>query len=81
MSTTSIPTPSRLDKARDRLENAVSKIESALDERADSPNADPGIEKVLAETRSENQELKEIDTEVSRRLDGLIKRLKVVLEE
>ncbi|MBL6927543.1 MAG: hypothetical protein ISR44_00095 [Rhodospirillales bacterium] len=77
MNTTSIPTPSRVDKAHDRLETAVAKVEAALNERAPTVAADPDIE----QTRAQNVTLREANEKVSQRLDAAIDRLKTVLEE
>lgn len=71
------PTPSRVSKARNRLENAVATVEAALDERASAPAIDLQVEQTLVE----NEGLREANAKVSQRLDTVIDRLKSVLEE
>ena len=78
------PTASRLETARDRLEKAIGQIESALDDRKDMESGLEEAEQTrlrLTEATSENTALRSANDEVSRRLDGVIGRLKAVLEE
>ena len=81
MNNTTIPTPSRVDKARDRLENAVARVEAALANRVSSVAADPDPDAEIEQTRAENASLREANVVVSQRLDAVIDRLKTVLEE
>jgi len=84
VSNTSIPAPSRIERARGRLERAVAEIETAAVARAtirEEVSEDLlAAKQALTESRSENAELRTVTEEVSRRLDGVIVRLKAVLE-
>lgn len=78
-----IPATSRIENARDRLEKAVGQIESALSSRTTAADAEEAeqAKSRLAGMESENSMLRSANDEVSRRLDGVIGRLKAVLEE
>lgn len=85
VSNSSIPAPSRIQRARERLERAVAEIETAAVTRA-SPREDVSedllaAKQALTESQSENAQVRSATEEVSRRLDGVILRLKAVLEE
>ena len=85
MSNTSIPVPSRIERARVRLERAVAAVEAAAGARP-APRQDvtedlAAARRALAESRDENAALKDTTDEALRRLDDVIGRLRVVLEE
>lgn len=81
MSTAKLATPSRLEKARNRLENAVGKIETALDERAKAESdAGATADRALADVQSEKMALQDAGDRLARQLDDVIGRLKAVLE-
>lgn len=84
MSKASIPTRSRIDLARTRLEKAVSEAEAAVDRyvqtaggKAEVPEE---LQQELRSARAENAELRQVNQQVSERLDHVILRLKTVLE-
>jgi len=85
VSNSSIPAPSRIERARERLERAVAAIETAAATRVsarDDVSEDLLAAKLaLTESQSENAQVRSATEEVSRRLDGVIERLKAVLEE
>lgn len=70
-----------LETARKRLEEAVVRLEAAVDARA---KADGGenkrLAKALENAQAECAELHEVNQTVSARLDAAIGRLKTVLE-
>lgn|GEM_PF-1667538 len=85
MSSAKLAAPSRLERARDRLENAVAEMEAAIEEKVRRREAEPdavpgGDDRPLAEVESENQALREANDNLSRKLDDAIGRLKSVLE-
>ncbi len=66
----------RLEKARERLEKAVSRLEAlALEE---GPN--PALSEELEALRAENAAMRESSRTVSDRLDGAVNRIKGILE-
>ena len=85
VSNSSIPAPSRIQRARERLERAVAEIETAAASRApvheDVSEDLLAAKQALTESRNENAQVRTATEEVSRRLDGVIQRLKAVLEE
>ncbi|MCH7486029.1 MAG: hypothetical protein IIC04_03490 [Proteobacteria bacterium] len=69
--------PTQLELAQDHLDRAVSRLETALKGRHDSSAASSaGLEAALRESAS----LKQVNADVSQRLDGAIGRLKAILE-
>ncbi|MCH7936072.1 MAG: DUF4164 family protein [Proteobacteria bacterium] len=80
--------PSKLERARTRLDGAVTRLEKALDRRLDS--LPDGARKPAAETpsalveeleslRDENAKLKGLNEIVTTRLDGAIGRLRTAI--
>jgi hypothetical protein len=80
--------PSRVERARVRLDGAVARLEEALDRRLDS--LPEGIDKPAAETasvltkeleslRDENSKLKGLNEIVTTRLDAAIGRLRTAI--
>jgi hypothetical protein len=72
---------SRLEKARQRLERAVTDMESAVEARlrAGKP-LDGDLGEALDSTRAENAALKRINAAAAERLDATIRRLRAALE-
>ena len=69
--------PTQLEQAQGHLDRAVSRLESALKGRQDSSAAsNEGMDSAL----KENASLKQVNADVSQRLDGAIGRLKAILE-
>ena len=69
--------PTQLEQAQDHLDRAVSRLESALKGRQDSSAASKaGLDAALGE----NVSIKQVNADVSQRLDGAIGRLKAILE-
>lgn len=79
MANTQLHKPARVERAWDRLEKAVSRLDAALAAR-DGAGPDPETERALEEARDENVRLRETADDLSRRLDGAIARLRTVLE-
>ena len=76
--------PSKVERARVRLDAAVARLEKALRQRdGDSPSAsgDEVQTRDLEALRGENSRLREINETVSARLDGAIGRLNAVIGE
>jgi len=67
---------SELATAREQLEQAIARLETALATRADSAE----LERALAEARAETRNLRRVADTVSGRLDAAIGRLKTTLE-
>lgn len=73
---TSIQKPTLVERAQKQLDEAVARLEAALEGRADgSPLAAD-----LAAVRSQNAALREVTEGVSERLDGAIDRIRSVLD-
>ena len=85
VSNTSIPVPSRVERARVRLERAVADIEAAAKARASLRHGAAedllGVKQALAASQVENAALKDATDDVLLRLDDVIGRLRIVLEE
>lgn len=71
--------PAQLDRARERLDQAVARLEAALNARGEA--SDSKLAKELAAIRSQNAALQEVNDVVSTRLDDAIRRLKSMLKE
>ncbi len=82
-----IPTlkkPSKVERARVRLDAAVARLEKALEQQGGSTPSASGDEvqtRELEALRGENSRLREINETVSARLDGAIGRLNAVIGE
>ncbi len=75
--------PSKVERARVRLDAAVARLEKALRQQDGSPSAsgDQVQTRDLEALRGENSRLREINETVSARLDGAIGRLNAVIGE
>ncbi len=73
-----ISKPSRVDRAFERLEGALSRLEKAVQVRGTTAAAGDGGD--TAALRAENARLQTVTEEVKGRLDGAIGRLEKVLE-
>jgi len=73
---TSIQKPTLVARAQKQLDDAVVRLEAALEGGADGTN----VTAELAAVRSQNAALKEVTEGVSMRLDGAIDRIRAVLE-
>ena len=73
------PKPTHVERAQMRLDQAVSRLEAALNARA--PSEESELAEKLATTRSRNSALQEVNETVSTRLDEAISRLKSMLDE
>ncbi len=71
-----IQKPTLVERAQKQLDEAVARLEAALEERADGSQL--AVE--LAAVRSQNAALREVTEGVSERLDGAIDRIRAVLE-
>ena len=82
----SLQKPSKVERARARLDSTVARLEEALNKQGnvqnpsgDGPNADRTLE--LDRLRDENSRLKANNETVSGRLDNAIGRLRTVIGE
>ncbi len=73
---TSIQIPTLVERAQTQLDEAVARLEAALEARADGSR----LAQELAAVRSRNAALREVTEGVSERLDGAIDRIRAVLE-
>ncbi len=76
--------PSKVERARIRLDAAVARMEEALTRQGGSPPPASGDEdqtQALESLLSENSRLREINETVSARLDGAIGRLNAAIGE
>ncbi len=73
---TSIQIPTLVERAQKQLDEAVARLEAALEARADGSR----LAQELAAVRSRNAALREVTEGVSERLDGAIDRIRAVLE-
>lgn len=85
MSNTSIPVPTRIERARVRLERAVAEVEAAASARTslrqEASDDLVSVRRALEESQVENATIKDATDEVLQRLDDVIGRLRTVLEE
>lgn len=85
MSNTSIPVPSRIERARVRLERAVAEVEAIANARTsirqEASEDLENVKRTLADSQVENAALKDATDEVLHRLDDVIDRLRIVLED
>ncbi len=82
----SLQKPSKMERARVRLDGAVARLEAAITKRAEAANGDEvltqpsgAILKELEGLRNENARLKALNEVVSDRLDAAIGRLRSVI--
>ena len=73
---TSIQKPTLVERAQKQLNEAVVRLEAALEARADGSQ----LAAELAAVRSQNSALTKVTEGVSERLDGAIDRIRAVLE-
>ncbi len=71
-----IQKPTLVERAQKRLDEAVARLEAALEARAEGSR----LAQELAAVRSRNAALSEVTEGVSERLDGAINRVRAVLE-
>lgn len=69
--------PKKMDRAEDRLNQAVTRLEAALEKGGANGSEDT---EELEAARAENAVLKELNRTVGRRLDAAIERLQGALE-
>lgn len=69
-----------LAASREQLEKAVARLEAALAARP-AGSADPAVDKALEEARTEYRNLRKVADTVSRRIDGVLDRLRATLDE
>ncbi len=71
----------RLERPRERLEQAVTRLEAALETQdRKSGEGDAVLAQTLSAAKAENDQLKTLNQAVSGRLDTAIGRLKMILE-
>ncbi len=73
---TSIQKPTLVERAQKQLDEAVVRLEAALESRADGSPLDAE----MAAVRNQNAALRKVTEGVSQRLDGAIDRIRAVLE-
>ena len=71
---------SRLTEASQRLEQALEKLDKALQDKSEGDGRMGDLQQALEEARVEHEGLKKVTKEVSDRLDSTIQRLNGVLE-
>jgi len=75
------PNQGRLERPRERLEQAVARLEAALETQGrKSGEGDAALAHTLSAAEAENARLKTLNRAVSGRLDSAIGRLKMILE-
>ncbi len=79
MNKTSIKKPTRVERARRRLDKAVSRLESSLKDGGGPAGGDDGLAGKLKAELAKSTALEEINLNVSGRLDESISRLKTIL--
>jgi len=79
LSTSTIAKASRVERAFERLEAAVDRLDVALSSRGDSPDGGDG--EALDRLRRENAELKDLNRAAADRLAGTIQRLDSLLDD
>ncbi len=80
MNKASIKKPTRMERARARLDKAVSRLESSLKGGGGPAGGDDGLAGKLKAELAKSAALEEINLNVSERLDDSISRLKAILE-
>ncbi len=81
MKNTKTNKPTRTQRACERLDQAVDKLDAALEARTRAATEKDGkVSAKLSTARAENARLRETNKTVSRRLDAAIGRIKAVLE-
>ena len=73
-----VPTPSPLERARQRLDRAVARLEASVDH---AMGGDREVSDALDAVRQENAALKEVAETAARRLDVAIDRLRTALDD
>ncbi len=73
------PLPPRIDRARDRIEQAVSEIEASLTQRDAASGGDTVLSAEAERAKVENAALRETHEAAERRLDTAIHRLQEIL--
>jgi len=75
--------PSKVERARVRLDAAVARLEKALKQQggAAAVSVDPNLARELEALRDENSRLRGVNETVSARLDSAIGRLNAVIGE
>ena len=82
MKNSSLQKPSKVDRARVRLDSAVARLEKALAKQGGSGvDQNPELEKQMDDLRDENSKLKTINDTVADRLDHAIGRLRAFIGE
>ena len=85
MADDALPSSPRAEDARNRIEQALARLEAAIDsklaEGAEAAGADPEIAEKLAAAHREIAGLKDRNRQVSDKLDKAIGRMKSVLGE
>ncbi len=75
----SIKKPTRVERARARLDKAVSRLESSLKGGGGTADADDGLAGKLKAELAKSAAIEEVNLNVSERLDDTIIRLKGIL--
>jgi len=81
MNKSDLTKPTRVARAKDRLEAAVRRLESALESRAGAGSGETDeIVRQLEDAFRDRDALKAANSELGTRLDGAIRRIRRVLE-
>lgn len=81
MTSTQIQKPARVQRALERLDRAMGRLEAAAAARVEAPASDTASAAELEAARNDNARLREANETVTRRLEQTILRLRSVLGE
>lgn len=79
-SSTAIQKAGRVERAQQRLAKAINGLEAAF-KGATATAADPQLAEEINQLRADNQRLAKTRADLGQRLDGVIGRLRAVVEE
>ena len=69
----------RVERAQERLAQAIDRLEAALNARAEVLNDVGTMHRQIDNVKSENRRLQQVNTEVSGRLDDAIYRIREIV--
>ena len=72
----------KLERAQDRLDRAIARLEGAARPSPPPPPQPPSVDpEAFAKAESDNRRLSDVQVQVERRLDATILKLKTLLED
>ena len=75
----SILKPARVDRAQERLERAIDRLEAAIEGRTEAIAQANELSHRVGGIEGENEQLRQLTTEVSDRLDAAIVRMRAIV--